>query len=166
VRGGDYPAASHMPFKRWATDQPQPLPRVPARRTAIVTCMDARIDPLAAVGMHLGDAHVIRNAGALVTDDTIRSLAISQRMLDTRAVVIMGHTDCGLEGLDEEAALRAIADEAGEPPPWRPGAFTSVDDQVRAGVEAVRGSAFLPHRDDVRGFVHDVGVDGGVRQVA
>src|SRR4051795_10758084 len=107
-----------MPFNRWAQDEPRDLPRVPARRTAIVTCMDARIDALAALGMHLGDAHVIRNAGALVTDDAIRSLAISQRMLDTRAVVVMGHTDCGLEGLDEDAALAAIAAEAGAPPPW------------------------------------------------
>jgi carbonic anhydrase len=155
-----------MPFNRWATDEPRELPRVPARRTAIVTCMDARIDPLAALGMHLGDAHVIRNAGALVTDDTIRSLAISQRMLDTRAVVIMGHTDCGLEGLDEEAALRAIAEEAGTSPAWRPGAFASVDEQVRASVQLVRSSPFLAHRDDVRGLVHDVGIAGGVRAVA
>jgi|1186.fasta_scaffold68989_2 carbonic anhydrase len=155
-----------MPFTRWAKDEPQELPRVPARRTAIVTCMDARIDPLAALGMHLGDAHVIRNAGALVTDDTIRSLAISQRMLDTRAVVIIGHTDCGLEGLDEGAAVEAIAAEAGTVPPWRPGSFASVEDQVRASVEAVRSSPFIPHRDDVTGFVHDVGVAGGVRPVA
>src|SRR3954465_7192494 len=136
-----------MPFTRWAKDEPQDLPRVPARRTAIVTCMDARIDPLAALGMHLGDAHVIRNAGALVTDDAIRSLAISQRMLDTRAVVVMGHTDCGLEGLDEEAALAAIAQEAGTAPSWRLGAFASVDDQVRASVARLRESPFVPHRD-------------------
>jgi carbonic anhydrase len=128
--------------------------------------MDARIDPLGVLGMDLGDAHVIRNAGALVTDDTIRSLAISQRMLDTRSVVIIGHTDCGLEGLDEEAALRAIAEQAGTPPAWRPGTFESVDEQVRASVELVRSSVFVPHRDDVRGFVHDVAVAGGVREVA
>jgi carbonic anhydrase len=155
-----------MSFNRWAQEEPQDPPRVPARRTAIITCMDARIDPLAALGMHLGDAHVIRNAGALVTDDTIRSLAISQRMLHTRTIVIMGHTDCGLEGLDEEAAVQAIAEEAGTPPSWRPGSFDSVEEQVRASVEIVRQSPFVPHRDDVHGYVHDVGVAGGVRSVA
>jgi carbonic anhydrase len=128
--------------------------------------MDARIDPLAALGMHLGDAHVIRNAGALVTDDTIRSIAISQRMLGTRAVVVMGHTDCGLEGLDEDAALEAIAAETGSRPPWRPGAFESVEEQVRESVEIVRASVFVPHRDEVLGYVHDVGIAGGVQAVA
>jgi carbonic anhydrase len=154
-----------MAFDRWAQEQPQDPPRVPARRTAIVTCMDARIDPLGALGMHLGDAHVIRNAGALVTDDVIRSLAISQRMLHTRAVVIVGHTDCGLEGLDDEEAARAIAEVTGETPPWRPGGFASLEDQVRESVARVRESPFVPHRDDVRGYIHDVGLGGGVREL-
>jgi carbonic anhydrase len=155
-----------MPFERWAKETPQDPPRVPARRTAIVTCMDARIDPLAALGMHLGDAHVIRNAGGLVTDDAIRSLAISQRMLHTRSVVIVGHTDCGLEGLDDDEALRSIKAGTGHAPPWRPGGFTSVDETVRESVRAVRESPFVPHRDDVRGYVHDVGAGGGLREVA
>jgi carbonic anhydrase len=154
-----------MSFNRWAQEGPQDPPRVPARRVAIITCMDARIDPLAALGMHLGDAHVIRNAGALVTEDAIRSLAISQRMLHTRSVAIIGHTDCGLEGLDEEAALAAIADEAGTPPSWSLGGFSSVEDQVRESVARVRESPFIPYRDDVRGYVHDVGVAGGIRPV-
>ena len=154
-----------MPFNRWATDEPRDPPRVPARRTAIVTCMDARIDPLAALGMHLGDAHVLRNAGAIVTDDTIRSLAISQRMLHTRSVVIVGHTDCGLEGLDEEAALRELAEAAGTEPPWPLGSFEHVEDQVRESVRAVRESPFVPYRDDVRGYVQHVGAGGGLRPV-
>ena len=154
-----------MSFNRWASEEPRDLPRVPARRTAIVTCMDARIDPLAALGMHLGDAHVIRNAGALVTDDTIRSLAISQRMLRTSAVVVMGHTDCGLEGLDDSEALEAIAATADQTPPWRPGGFADLDEHVRESVRLIRKSAFIPNRDDVRGFIHDVGIGGGIREV-
>jgi len=154
-----------MSFDRWASEEPRDLPRVPARRTAIITCMDARIDPLGALGMHLGDAHVIRNAGAIVTDDTIRSLAISQRMLRTHAVVVMGHTDCGLEGLDDSEALEAIAAGADQVPPWRPGGFPDLDEQVRESVRAIRESPFIAHRDDVRGLVHDVGIGGGIREV-
>src|SRR5512132_3024818 len=110
------------------------IPLPPAKHIAIVACMDARLDVHGLLGLRLGDAHVIRNAGGVVTDDTIRSLAISQRMLDTRSVVVIGHTDCGLEGLDDDAALRAIAEEADAVPPWRPGGFADVEEQVRQSV--------------------------------
>ena len=137
----------------------------PARRLAIVTCMDARIDPLAALGAGLGDAHVIRNAGAMITEDAIRSLALSQRLLETRAVAIVGHTDCGLEGLNDAAVLQEIASDAGRPPPWRPGSFEDVERHVRESVRAGRECPYLTYRDDVRGYVLEVENGGGLREV-
>ncbi len=118
--------------------------------------MDARVDPLPAVGLELGDAHVIRNAGAVVTDDVLRSLAISQAFLGTRAVVVMAHTDCGLCGLDEGAFRDDLAARAGGPPPWRAGAFADVDAFVAEGAERVRSCPFLQHTDEVSAVVFDV----------
>ncbi len=131
---------------------PAGLPAPPTLRAAIVTCMDARIDVHRALGLDLGEAHVLRNAGGIVTDDVLRSLAISQRRLGTEAVLVVHHTRCGMEGLDE-AALR---DELDVPETFALGGFASVQDDVRASVARVRASPLLRHRDAVRGFVYDV----------
>jgi carbonic anhydrase len=130
----------------------EPLPAPPALQLAIVTCMDARIDVHRALGLELGEAHVIRNAGGVVTDDVLRSLAISQRRLGTTAVALIHHTRCGMEGLDE-AELKA---EMGVGEDYDLHGFASIEDDVRASVERVRASELLPHRDQVRGYVYDV----------
>ncbi len=131
-------------------------PKVPTRRVAVVTCMDARIDPLAALGFELGDAHVIRNAGALVTDDVLRSLAISQALLGTRVVVVLAHTDCGLCGLDEDDFADELTARAGQRPAWSPGSFVDVDAFAEDGADRVRRCPFLRYTDDVRAAVFDV----------
>lgn len=136
--------------------EPRELPAPPSLRVAVLTCMDARIDVYRALGLTPGEAHVLRNAGGVVTDDVIRSLAISQRRLGTTAVMLVHHTRCGMAGLDEEELRRELAEAAGEPPPFALGGFEDVEADVRESIERVRGSAFLAHRDDVRGFVIDV----------
>jgi carbonic anhydrase len=130
----------------------EPLPAPPALKVAVVTCMDARIDVHQALGLDLGEAHVVRNAGGVVTDDVLRSLAISQRRLGTTAVVLIHHTRCGMEGLDEDE-LRA---EMGVPGDFDLHGFADVEADVLASIERVAGSELLPHRDQVRGFVFDV----------
>ena len=125
-------------------------------RLAIVTCMDARIDPNPALGLAIGDAHVIRNAGATVCDDVLRSLVLSQRLLGTRAVRVVGHTSCGLLDLDEAKVAHEIAREVGQHLPFDLGAFFNIDDHVREQVETVRGCPWLLHVDDVLGHVFDV----------
>ncbi|MFJ1790467.1 beta-class carbonic anhydrase [Kitasatospora griseola] len=127
----------------------------PVRKVAVVACMDARLDLFAALGLELGDAHIIRNAGGVVTDDTIRSLTISQRALGTRTVVLIHHTGCGLLGLTEDFR-HELAHEVGQRPQWAVEAFTDLDGDVRQSMQRVRTSPFLPHRDQVRGFVFDV----------
>lgn len=128
----------------------------PSRGLAVVTCMDCRLDVLGALGLKAGEAHVLRNAGGVVSDDVIRSLAISQRRLGTRAVTLVHHTDCGMEKLTEEEFRGELEAAAGEAPPFAIGAFDDVERSVRESVLRVRRSAFLPHRDAVRGFVYDV----------
>ncbi|WP_129839315.1 carbonic anhydrase [Streptomyces sp. RFCAC02] len=135
----------------------------PARRVAVVTCMDARIDLPAALGLAIGDCHTIRNAGGVVTDDVIRSLTISQRELGTRSVVLIHHTACGLLSLTEDFRQR-LEDEVGQRPSWPVDSFTDLDQDVRQGMVRVRTSPFLPHTDDVRGFVLDV-TTGRLREV-
>lgn len=136
----------------------------PRRALAIVTCMDSRIDVFAALGLAEGDAHVLRNAGGVVTDDTIRSLALSQRLLGTAAVMLIHHTDCGLQRITEEG-FRAELSASGTEPQFAIGAFTDVDDSVRRSMRRVTSSPFLPSRDRVRGFVYDV-ITGELREVA
>jgi len=136
----------------------------PRRALAVVACMDARLDVFAALGLAEGDAHVLRTAGGIVTDDVIRSLAISQRLLGTRAVMLIHHTECGLEKLDEKAFRAELARDAGSEPPFAIGAFADVDESVRRSIERVSGSPFLLHRDRVRGFVYDVR-SGELREV-
>ncbi|MFR9722266.1 beta-class carbonic anhydrase [Streptomyces sp. MS19] len=133
---------------------PLPSPR-PVRRTAIVACMDARLDLHAALGLELGDCHTIRNAGGVITDDVIRSLTISQRRLGTRSVVLIHHTQCGLLDLTEEFRSE-LELEVGQRPAWPVDSFTDLDQDVRQSLARVRTSPFLLHTDDVRGFVFDV----------
>jgi carbonic anhydrase len=128
----------------------------PSRQLAIVTCMDCRIDLQGALGLEQGEAHVLRNAGGVVTEDVIRSLAISQRRLGTREVMLVHHTECGMEGLDEEEFREELREAAGEPPLFLIRSFDDVEEDVRQSVLRVRRSEFLPHRDAVRGFVYDV----------
>lgn len=132
------------------------IPKAPARRVAIVTCMDARIDPASVFGLAPGDAHVIRNGGAIVTDDVERSVLLSQYALGTRTVIVAGHTDCGLLDHDEEATRRLVESERGRRPTYPLGSIAGAEDGVRAGVRRLRQSPYLHHIDDVHGFVYDV----------
>jgi carbonic anhydrase len=137
---------------------------IPAKHVAIVTCMDSRIDNFRIFGLASGEAHILRNAGGLATDDMLRSLVLSQRLLQTRAVILMHHTNCGLHGTDEAALRAQIAAETGQAPPYAFGAFEDIDAAVRSAIARVREHPFLPHRDDVRGFVYDVQT-GHLREV-
>lgn len=128
----------------------------PGKSLAVVACMDARVDVHKILGLGLGDAHVIRNAGGVVTDDVLRSLLISQRLLGTHAVLVMQHTRCGLLGLPEEDVLREIEAETGARPPFNLEGFSDLEESVRRSVDRVCSSAFIPHVDLVRGFVYDV----------
>jgi carbonic anhydrase len=128
----------------------------PSRRLAIVTCMDSRLDVFAALGLGDGEAHVLRNAGGIVSDDVIRSLAISQRRLGTREVMLIHHTDCGMEKITDEGFRIELEEETGLVPEFPIGAFADVDAAVRESIDRVRRSPFIPHRDVVRGFVYDV----------
>ncbi len=140
------------------------LPLPPGKPIAIVACMDARLVPSRILGLEEGDAHVIRNAGGLVTDDEIRSLAISQRLLGTREIVLIHHTDCGMLTFTDEDFRATLEDETGSAPEWVPGSFTDLDADVRESMRRVRESPFIPHRDAVRGFVYDVKT-GRLREV-
>lgn len=136
----------------------------PTRHTAVVTCMDARIDLFAALGLELGQVHVIRNAGGIVTDDVLRSLVLSQRKLGTREVLLAHHTDCGLFGLDDAELLAEVEEASGVRPPFAFGGFDDLDASVRASVARVRAAAYVPHRDAVRGFVYEVAT-GRLREI-
>lgn len=142
--------------ERYAASFPGPRPLRPKLRLAIVACMDSRLDLFGALGLEIGDAHVIRNAGGIPTDDVLRSLALSQRSLGTREVVIIHHTQCGMDGFDDEAFRAELAAESGQTPSWRVAGFTDVYEDMRTSVRTVRECPWLPHRDEVRGFVFDV----------
>jgi carbonic anhydrase len=128
----------------------------PAKHLAIVTCMDSRLDIFRIFGLDVGDAHILRNAGGLATDDMLRSLVVSQRLLRTREIVLMQHTDCGLNQVKEDEFRAELAREVGAEPPYEFGAFVDVDLSVRRAIERIRTHPFLPSRDNVRGFVYDV----------
>jgi carbonic anhydrase len=128
----------------------------PRRRLAIVTCMDSRLDVFAALGLGDGEAHVLRNAGGAITDDVIRSLAISQRRLGTEAVMLIHHTDCGMQKVSDDGFRAELQQATGVSPSFAIESFTDVDADVRQSILRVRRSEFLPHRDQVRGFVYDV----------
>jgi carbonic anhydrase len=140
------------------------LTAIPRKHLAIITCMDARIDPQRALGLELGDAHVLRNAGAIVSDDVLRSLVLSQRVLETRSVAVMAHTECGLRDIHDDELARQLTLETGTAPPFAFGAFYSLDEHVHREVERVRVCPWLLHVNDVRGYVLDVS-DGSVRTV-
>jgi carbonic anhydrase len=143
--------------EKFSLDLPAgPVSAEPRLKLAIVACMDARIDVFAALGLQSGDAHVIRNAGGAVTDDVIRSLAVSQRRLGTTDVMLVSHTGCGMQTLDEEEFSAELEQDAGMPPPFAIESLTDLDTHVRQSIARVRESPFLVRRDRVRGFVYDV----------
>jgi carbonic anhydrase len=127
----------------------------PALRVAVLACMDARLDPGAVLGLAEGDAHVIRNAGGIVTDDAIRSLAISQQQLGTEEIVLLHHTDCGMQTFADDEFAETLERLAGRRPGWSPGAFADVEQSLRDSIELLRTSPFL-RTSSVRGFVYDV----------
>ena len=135
----------------------------PALHLAVLTCMDSRLDLFGALGLDLGQVHLIRNAGGIATDDAVRSLLLSQRLLGTRAVMVIHHTRCGLEAFDEETLQEELAVAYGQRPPFRLGAFDDVDEDVRATVRALNLSPFVDDTE-IRGFVFDVD-DGALREV-
>src|SRR5437588_1629802 len=137
----------------------------PRRKVAIVTCMDARIDPARVLGLEVGDAHVIRNAGGVVTDDVIRSLSISQHHLGTEEILVVQHTRCGLMTFSDEEFADQLEREAGARPPWASGAFQDLEESVRAGVRRAQADPFVPRKDHIRGFVYEVET-GRVREVS
>ena len=141
--------------EEWARRFPGPLPVRPARGVAVVACMDARLDVFALLGLGPGDAHVIRNAGGVVTDDTLRSLTVSQHVLGTREVLLVHHTQCGMEGADEAAVAEAVEEATGHRPPWPLHAFENVEEDVRESLRLLRASPYLLSHD-VRGTVYDV----------
>jgi carbonic anhydrase len=132
------------------------LPLPPGRKVAVVACMDARLDPARVLGLEEGDAHVIRNAGGVVTDDALRSLAISQNLLGTEEIVLIHHTDCGMLTFTDEQLADKLEAETGSRPEWRAHAFPDLEQDVRDGIELIRSSPFVPRTDSVRGFVYEV----------
>jgi len=136
----------------------------PAKKLAIVACMDARLDPAEILGLELGDAHVIRNAGGVITDDEIRSIAISQNLLGTEKIVLIHHTDCGMLKFTDEEFRQRLEDEFGHRPEWDPGAFDDLEDNLRHSIARIEASPFIPHKDSIRGFVYEVET-GALREV-
>jgi carbonic anhydrase len=141
------------------------LPMPPGRKVAIVACMDARLNPYGLLGLKEGDAHVIRNAGGVITDDEVRSLAISQRLLGTEEIVLIHHTDCGMLTFTDDEFRRSIQDEVGIKPEWAAEAFPDVEEDVRQSLARVKASPFIPKKESVRGFVYEVET-GKLREIS
>ncbi|HWG72761.1 MAG TPA: carbonic anhydrase [Acidimicrobiales bacterium] len=131
------------------------LPMPPGRHVAIVACMDARVNPYGIFGLTEGDAHVIRNAGGAVTDDVIRSLTISQRLLGTEEVILVHHADCGMRTFNDGEFLRQIQEDTGIRPQWAPESFPDPADDIRQSIARIQASPFLPNKGSVRGFIYD-----------
>jgi carbonic anhydrase len=142
-----------------------PLPLPPSAGVAVVACMDARLNVYGILGLADGEAHVIRNAGGVVTDDEIRSLAISQRLLGTTEIILIHHTDCGMLTFTDDAFKGAIEKETGIKPAWSAEAFADLDEDVRQSIRRIKASPFVPHTESVRGFVFDV-ASGKLREVS
>jgi carbonic anhydrase len=140
----------------YAAQFPGPLPLPPSKGVAVVACMDARLNVYAILGLNDGEAHVIRNAGGVVTDDEIRSLAISQRLLGTTEIILIHHTDCGMLTFTDDGFKRSIQEETGIKPEWAAEAFPDLDEDVRQSKGRILASPFIPHKESVRGFVFDV----------
>ena len=142
--------------QRYADGFTGPLPLPPAKGVAVVACMDARLNVYAMLGLEEGQAHVIRNAGGVITDDEIRSLAISQRLLGTREIILIHHTDCGMLTFTDDDFKAAIQADTGIKPAWSAEAFSDLDADVRQSIARIKASPFIPQKDSVRGFVFDV----------
>ena len=140
------------------------LPLPPARGVAVVACMDARLDVHKILGLEEGDAHVIRNAGGVITDDEIRSLTISQRLLGTREIILIHHTDCGMLTFSDDDLKRQIQEEVGMKPHFSMESFSDLEEDVRQSIARIKASPFIPHKDSVRGFVYEVET-GRLREV-
>ncbi len=141
------------------------LPIPPAKGVAVVACMDARLNVYGLLGLQEGDAHVISNAGGVITDDEIRSLAISQRLLGTREIILIHHTDCGMLTFSDDELKRQIQDDVGIKPHFPMEAFTDLESDVRQSIARIQASPFILHKDSVRGFVYEVET-GRLREVA
>ncbi|MEA2395848.1 MAG: carbonic anhydrase [Solirubrobacteraceae bacterium] len=140
------------------------LPLPPAKKLAVVACMDARLNPYGILGLQEGDAHVIRNAGGVVTDDEIRSLAISQRLLGTEEIVLIHHTGCGMLTFTDDDFKRSVQEDTGIKPEWAVETFDDLDTDVRQSIARIKASPFIPRKDAVRGFVYEVET-GRLREV-
>src|SRR2546423_9314568 len=132
------------------------LPLPPARKVAVVACMDARLNPYGLLGLQEGDAHVIRNAGGVITDDEIRSLSISQRLLGTEEIILIHHTDCGMLTFGDDDFRAQLEADTGVTPEWAAEAFSDLDENVRQSIARIEASPFIPKKDSVRGFVYEV----------
>ena len=132
------------------------LPLPPAKKVAVVACMDARLDPQKVLGLGEGDAHVIRNAGGVVTDDEVRSLAISQTLLGTEEIMLIHHTDCGMLTFTDEQFSDQLEADTGAKPEWSANCFDDLEGDVRESIARIRSSPFIPNKDSIRGFVYDV----------
>jgi carbonic anhydrase len=141
------------------------LPLPPAKKVAVVACMDARLHPYAILGLQEGDAHVIRNAGGVVTDDEIRSLAISQRLLGTEEIILIHHTDCGMLTFSDDEFKAQVQSDTGIKPEWAAEAFSDLDEDVRQSIARIEASPFIPNKDSIRGFVYEVET-GRLREVS
>jgi carbonic anhydrase len=141
---------------RYAESFTGPLPLPPAKHVAVVACMDARINVYGALGLNEGEAHVIRNAGGVVTEDEIRSLAISQRLLGTTEIILIHHTDCGMLTFTDDDFKKSIQEETGIKPAWAAEAFSDPEEDVRQSIARIANSPFVPKKDSIRGFVFDV----------
>jgi carbonic anhydrase len=141
------------------------LPLPPGKKVAVVACMDARLNPYGALGLEEGDAHVIRNAGGVVTDDEIRSLAISQRLLGTEEIILIHHTDCGMLTFHDDDFKAQVQEETGIKPEWAAESFDDLDEDVRQSIARIKASPFIPNKDSIRGFVYDVET-GRLREVS
>lgn len=150
--------------RKYAESFAGPLPLPPSRNIAVLACMDARLDVYGALGLGQGESHVIRNAGGVVTSDEIRSLAISQRLLGTKEIILIHHTDCGMLTFTDDEFKAGIQDETGQKPEWAAEAFSDLDADVRQSMTRIKNSPYIPHRDQVRGFVFDVAT-GLLREV-
>ena len=149
---------------RYAESFSGPLPMPPSKHIAVVACMDARLNVYGLLGLNDGEAHVIRNAGGVITDDEIRSLAISQRLLGTREIMLIHHTDCGMLTFTDDEFKRSIQHETGVKPQWGAESFPDLDEDVRQSIRRIKVSPFVTHTEDVRGFVFDVAT-GKLREV-
>jgi carbonic anhydrase len=150
---------------RYAEGFAGPLPLPPSKHVAVVACMDARLNVYAILGLQEGEAHVIRNAGGVITDDEIRSLTISQRLLGTQEIILIHHTDCGMLTFTDDAFKASIQQDTGIKPEWAAEAFPDLDEDVRQSINRIKASPFIPLKDSVRGFVFDVAT-GKLSEVA